>query len=324
MKQKQFIIDQLIAKHGIPDDINSLNEYVDFVFEYKLEIDDYCEMHHTLTKSQFPEFSKEHWNIVKLLYKDHIKAHELLFKSFNLRTYQRPLNYMKSLVGKDFKMVSNAVKKGWKNLKENEEKYSGFREKRANHMRSLTYEEQSRRSHISWDSYNEEEYNQRCKINKENWTDDRKIMKSEQMKEYFKNNPEEQSRRSKKFRDSLSDEEKNERRKKQEEINKNPEKRIKAGNSIKKKWTSLEFKEKMSNRKKRGPANGGYLCISPDEKEYFFTYLKDVANELNTTEHIVRKNTNTNQPISFLHKKNEENYKHILGWKIFTSNYKNI
>lgn len=34
--------------------------------------------HHILPKSMFPEFAKEKWNIVKLTYKDHYLAHEML------------------------------------------------------------------------------------------------------------------------------------------------------------------------------------------------------------------------------------------------------
>lgn len=38
----------------------------------------YCHKHHILPKSIYPEFRLSEWNIVKLTYKDHYRAHELL------------------------------------------------------------------------------------------------------------------------------------------------------------------------------------------------------------------------------------------------------
>jgi hypothetical protein len=38
----------------------------------------YFEKHHILPRSLFPEFIKAKWNIVKLTYKDHYRAHEIL------------------------------------------------------------------------------------------------------------------------------------------------------------------------------------------------------------------------------------------------------
>ena len=75
---KDFLLKQL-NRFEILSDIH-LEEYIDLV-----SFDDDCEIferHHILPRSMFPEFIKDEWNIVKLSYSNHVKAHELLYKIY--------------------------------------------------------------------------------------------------------------------------------------------------------------------------------------------------------------------------------------------------
>jgi len=73
-----------------------LEKYINFLLNYEMILDEniYTENHHILPISTFPEFKNDIWNIVKLTYKEHKLVHLWLFKSINIRKYQRPLNWM--------------------------------------------------------------------------------------------------------------------------------------------------------------------------------------------------------------------------------------
>ena len=88
------------------------------------------------------EYAKSKWNIVKLSYENHKLAHLLLFKSFNIRTYQRTLRYMSNDI-KNHEMLSMAAKRGWKTLHENEEKFKEWKRKRAEYLHEISSEKRT-------------------------------------------------------------------------------------------------------------------------------------------------------------------------------------
>jgi len=197
---------------------------------------------------------------------------------------------MKSGIAKNSKLISIAAKRGWKNLRNNKEKYKKFCENRSRHMKSLTSKEQGRRSKKGWDKLSNKEYNKRCKINKLNWTDDLKLEKSKQMKDYFKNNPTEATRRVILQHSNKTIQEKEEFKKKMDLINKDPKKRKLASKLIKLKWKDPEFISKMKNRK--SPAKE-YMLISPTGEVFYRFGLRKFIEEFNFNETLVRKFINT-------------------------------
>jgi len=154
---KDFILNSLLSKHVICDDYNSLDLYLDLCTNYNEVIsdDDYCEIHHILPRVFFPEYTNESWNKVVLKYEDHKKAHSLLFDSFNIRTYQKPLLFFRYKKSK--KQISNAARRGWVNLRNDKSKYDLFVSKRSAHMKTLTSDEQHRRAMCRWDNLTEDE-----------------------------------------------------------------------------------------------------------------------------------------------------------------------
>jgi len=299
---------------GTPNSNESLIEYIEFVLNNMYDGEEYSEVHHILPRSRYIKHVNDSWNLVRLKYLDHIKAHELLFKAYNIREYQRTLNFMNSEVAKDSKLISNASKKGWLNLKENKKKYDEFCEKRRKYMSSLSEEEQSRRSKLGWDKLDEDGYKKRCQINKENWTDALKKNKSIQMKEFFKNNPDESKKRGQSRWNSISEEKRSEFIKKMDSVNKDPIKRAFAGKIIKEKWQDPDFIEKMKNRKK----NPGdvYELISPTGEVLNREGLHKIVNEFNFNISLIRKFSNTNQPVTLPSNKKIINEKtaNTIGW----------
>jgi len=308
---KEKLIQIFESKLGIPDSIDHLCEYIDFLLSYKItNAELYCENHHILPSATFSKYSKCGWNILALEYKDHIFAHELLFKAYNIRKNQRPLQFMKSQVSKESGLISNAATKGWINLKNDYEKYNKWRSDKSEYMKSLSSEEQSRRSKKGWDNLTKTEYEKRCKINKDNWTKERKINKSKQMKNYFKNNPDEISARNKKRWDNISDADLESFKNKMNVINTDPQKRKRAGETIKNKWKDHEFKEKM---KSRNVHTDIYEAISPDGEMIRREGMISMINEFNFSPYLVRKFKNTGNIVTSNNTKNQ----HVLntvGW----------
>lgn len=283
-----FIKNEFIKKHKV-DNMDYLNEYINLIFNYKLnETNEYTENHHILPVCTFPEFSGDFWNIVQLKYEDHILAHLLLFRSINIRSYQRPLNWMLNTY-KNSEEISNAAKNGWKNLKANEIKYKKWIEKRSNHMKKLSSEEQRRRSNIFWENISEDEYLNYSKKMKELWTEDRRKEKSKQMIDYY-SNPENVAKKSietKNRWDSLDKDYRENFRNKMSLINKDEDKRSFASKKIKELWKNDEFLEKMKNRKKRS----GLVIkvIQPDGKEFIVESLKKLSIDFNISPFLIRK-----------------------------------
>ena len=59
----------------------SLNSYLECI-NGSYELDGYFEKHHILPKCLFPEYANESWNIKKLPYSVHAKAHVLLHRMY--------------------------------------------------------------------------------------------------------------------------------------------------------------------------------------------------------------------------------------------------
>jgi hypothetical protein len=307
----------LIEKHGEPDNIGKLEEYLDFVLNY-IDADEktYNETHHILTQSQFPEYVNAKWNKVKLKYEDHIKAHDLLYETFNLRTYQYCLRFMKPY-HKNSEQISNAAKKGWIKLKNDPEKYIEWHDKRQRYLENMP-ETQKERISIKgkkvWENYTDEQYEKRCLINRSIWTEDVRKKKSILQSEYAKNNPEEMSKRMIKRWNDASSEDRESFIKKMILVNSDKEKREKAGKTMQDTWKDPAFREKMKNRKSVG---FNYKCIFPDGDIKIFTSLSDAnKNGMNIT--LMRKYADTDIEIPSP-KKQANSKKNLMtvGCKIF-------
>jgi hypothetical protein len=176
------IIEKFISKLGEPIDTASLNSYVKLFSGYSLpKTEEYCENHHILPRSLFPEFVNEEWNIVRILYKDHILAHKLLFSAYPIPKFYKPLNMMlQGNVDKHLEnykeLKSDMFKEIWKELKLNEVKYSEWKNKRRNHM---------------FKAHEEGFY-----LEKRIYTEEQKIEKSESMKTYWESDESQEHRNS--------------------------------------------------------------------------------------------------------------------------------
>jgi hypothetical protein len=249
--------------------------------------------------------------MLALEYKDHIHAHELLFKAYNIRKNQRPLQFMKSQMSKDSKLISNASKKGWVNLKNDYDAYSKWRKSKSDNMKSLSSDEQGRRSKKGWDNLTKLEYENRCRINKDNWTEERKLNKSKQMSEYFKNNPDEISARNKKRWDNISDNDLEAFKTKMNDVNADPDKRRRAGETIRNKWKDPKFIEKMKSRKVHVDI---YEAISPNGKTFKREGMIAMINEFDFSPYLVRKFKNTGDIVTSTNTKNKQ-VLNTIGWE---------
>ena len=310
----EYLKNELEKKHQI-DDVQYLDRYIKFLLEYKLEeTDEYTEKHHILPFSTFPEYRDEIWNIVELKYEDHKLAHLMLFKSINIRTYQRPLNWMLKQY-KDSKLLSNASKKGWINLKNDKEKYEKWKNDRSNHMRSLSSEEQQRRAKIFWNNITDDQYTIFSNKIKEYWTEEKRIDKSNQMNEYYSDpkNIEKKCIEGQKRWNSMSANDREKFNTKMTIVNKCEEKRKKAGDKIKSLWKSEDYLEKMKNRPHRKGTS--ILIINPNGEQTLVETMKDMERIYGFSSHLVRKYRDTDIEIS---EKDLKENKFLLNCKIKT------
>lgn len=298
MKDYTFIKNKFIDKHKNIDNYQYLDKYIDFLLEYKLDSnnDEYTEKHHILPQSIFPEYKNKSWNIVELLYDDHKLVHLWIFKAINIRTYQRPLNWMMNYY-KNKEEISNAAKRGWKNLKQNKEKFKKFKENRSKHMKTLSSEEQCRRANIYWNNMTDEEYIKRCNYMKNLWTDEKKKEKSENMIKYYSDpkNIIKKSKEAKKHWDSLNKEERKLFKEKMDKINKDKTKRKDACEKIKNLWKDPTYKQKMENRKTRPGTK--IKIIKPNGNKIIFNTMTELTNELQFSAQKIRKYRDTNKKI---------------------------
>lgn len=296
-----------IDKHGTPNNENSLDEYIDFITTYNKNVDlQYSELHHILPRCTFVEYSSNKDNIIRLLYDDHVNAHLLLFKAYNIRAYQYPLRWMLSY-HKDYEAISNAAKKGWLSLKNNKESYDKWKLARSQYMKNLSSEEQRRRCNIFWDNITPEKYLEFCEKMKNIWTDDARLQQSLKLKSFYNDpkNRENKSNETKKRYENQTEEERYAFNKKMNEVNKQIEKRNKAGNSIKKLWQNDEYRNKMMNRK---PRSGKRIkLIYPDNSYKLFNSISELSKHYEVKLYFLRKFMDSNKPI-FL----KQNKSHII------------
>jgi len=293
---RDFISAELVRKHGTPDNFEKLEEYLDLVLNYDKDVNEtYSETHHILTRSQFPEYYDQDWNLVKLRYEDHVKAHELLYESFNLRTYHYCLTFMK-VDNKDREKVSNAAKKGWISLKNDAEKYKQWHLKRQEYLENMPVahrEKIGKAGKNVWQNYSEEEYNKRCETNKNIWTEEVRKKKSIAQIKYAEDNREKLKESTRSRWNKMTYEERLNFSEKMNAVNKDPEKRKKAGESIKKKWEQEEFRDRMKTRRSPGY---NYKCIYPSGEVEIFSSLNDAKTQgLNLT--LIRRYVDTDIPV---------------------------
>jgi hypothetical protein len=326
-----FIKNEFESKHHV-DDVNQLDEYINFLLGYKLDKnDEYTEKHHILPYATFPEYKNEKWNIVELKYEDHKQAHLILYKSINIRVYQRTLNFMLPQF-KNTQMLSTAAKRGWINLKNDKDKYEKWRNKKSDSMKKFrnsekykeymieyfnnpnygkfkkikvekwgdrySSENQRRRANIFWENISESDYINFCNKMKSYWTEDKRNEKSKQMNEYYSNieNVEKKRKETQDRWDNMDHESRLIFKEKMDKINKDESKRIDAGNKVKEKWQDPEYLEKMKNRKNR---SGSMIkIIKPNGEEIIMETMRKFEKEYSFSTHLIRKYRDTDNRIS--------------------------
>ena len=313
-----FLIKCFKDKCGEPDSEKHLIKYLTFLINYKSKYNSYSENHHILPRAIFEEYIKDKRNIIKLLYSDHIKAHEILVYAYTTRQNLRTLNFMTNDTIKNSELLSIAAKKGWVNFKKDHNAYLKWKRDRSNYMKTLSSVEQRRRVNIFWDNLNEIEYNKICLINKNNWTDELKRKKSKQMSEYFKNNPSEATRRNKIRWNNISDSEKQAFKDKMNNVNNDLQKKQKASVAIKKKWRDPEFKQKMSNRK---TSKRLVVAIDPNGNIIERYGLTKMIEEFDFSPYLVRLFNNTNKQVVSINTKNKQ-VLNTIGWIFKYKKYK--
>jgi hypothetical protein len=159
-------------------------------------------------------------------------------------------------------------------------------------------EKQRERSNIFWNNITDEEYILFCKKMKSYWTEEKKLEKSNQMIEYYKNNDNilKKSIETKERWNSMDKEKREEFNYKMNAVNKNEEKRKVAGDKIRNLWLDDEYLEKMRNRKLRGGRS--ILIIKPDGEEIIVNTIRDMEKIYNFSSYLVRKYIDTGTSIS--------------------------
>lgn len=302
MRTYQFIREQFLQKHSEIDNEYYLNKYILFLIEYKLnQNSNYTEKHHILPRSTFPEYESQSWNIVQLEYEDHKLVHQWLFESINIRSYQRPLNWMKNYSNKDSQLISNAAKRAWINLKNNKILYKRWLESRSNYMKNLSSDEQRRRANIFWENIGQEDYKKFCNKMKNYWTEEKRTEKSKQMNDYYLDDENIEKKRveTQEKWDNLNEDERKKFKEKMSIINKDPSKRKDAGEKIKKLWSDTEYLEKMKNRRHRPGKR--IRVIKPDGEEIIFETMREIQIKYDFSPHFVRKYRDKNIKIEEKH-----------------------
>jgi hypothetical protein len=232
--------------------------------------------------------------MVKLLYKDHVKAHQLLFIAYNNRTYQRPLSWMlNEFEYKTPENLSKAAKKAWNTLKNNPIAYEKWQENRSNVMKQLSSEEQTRRCKIFWDNITPERHAMFCQTMKNAWTPEAREAQSNKLKRFYEdpNNRIKKSAEVKAWKEMQSDEDKIAFKKKMSDLNKDKTKRDKAGIAIKAKWQDPLFRDKMLNRKSRPGTN--VLITFTDGTHATSSSINKLVNLYDISVNVIRKYINT-------------------------------
>lgn len=293
---KTKILNLFVKEHGTPDNYSKLEEYIDFLLDYKLlEDKTYTEKHHILDRASFPQFKKSKWNIVELDYLDHIYVHELLFEAYNIRRYQRTLNFKN--VTKDSEMTSKAAKKAWKTLKSNSDRFDSWKEKRITYLKSLPSSYYSEKAKLFWDNITENEYITFCEKVSKSKTEEVIQKQKDSISIYYSDekNRKKKSIEAKERWDNIDDQKRDEFKVKMKDINSNISKRKDASQKLKNKWKEEEFLEKMRNRKSR-PKNK-YELIFENGTNIVIVGFSEMIQKYNLNPTLVRKFMNTNQKV---------------------------
>jgi len=249
---------ELLLKYlGEPDDINRLDEYVQFIYEneYKSIDECYCEEHHIL-----PRCIKDTEYTVRLKYNDHCEAHLLLFLTYNRNDLQKTLNFMKPTLDErtsDYKdALSLARKRGWDKFKESD-RYEDYLAQSS--VRTSERMKNGFAKELSNKRYSKPGAREKIgKQFKELWADDEYKERVRQSMIEERNTTEGKARMKKASQDSWdnkSDEDRVEFIETMTRVNGDINKRKDAGEKIKSKWEDPKFRDKMLNRKRSEEKN---------------------------------------------------------------------
>lgn len=257
-------INKFIDRLGEPSSIEKLLEYINFCLQNNFmedkDTNEHIEIHHLYPRSKFPEYISENDFLIKLKYLDHVKAHLLLSEAYPIRCFLRTLNFM-PLDMEQYELrkllTSIAAKKSFKELKQNVEKYNEYIRKKSltgkllmqpdnevyiriqESIKRFNESDAGKLVNISrskklleyWDNLTEEEYENRCSINKAVW---------DNLTE------EEYKKRVAAAAARYKDEEFNKKFiKTMTIVNKDEEKRKSAGKTIKNLWESEEYRKNV-------------------------------------------------------------------------------
>lgn len=145
----------------------------------------------------------------------------------------------------------------------------------------------------------EQEYSEFCILMKSYWTEEKKLEKSIEMKQFYSdhNNVVKKSIESKKIWDERDDEFRDRFRDKMTQVNKDEEKRKVAGEKIKNLWVDEEYLEKMRNRKLRGGTKIK-LINNNNEVVGIFETMRKFEELYHFSAYLIRKYKNSGNPIS--------------------------
>ena len=215
-------------------------EYVKFCLDNKYDGEEYSELHHILPRSQFPEFEKSEWNIIRLQYLNHITAHEILANTLPIRSFIEPLKFMLQYDDKSKEFLSKLRKKEWELFKKSNQ-YNIWLEKRIAFAKEAYTKGGIYYDHMIYMSKlgnTEENKHKKSMKLKEFWNDDdKKEKKSKQMKEFYENNEEIKELLREKSNSFWTSEEAIIIKEKLSNNNKKEENRLKNSEGLKKAWT---------------------------------------------------------------------------------------
>lgn len=278
-------IEKFIEILGEPYSLENLAYYIEFVMKntvIKEESSEYCEDHHIIPTSIF-----KNDEVYTLTYINHVEAHVLLAKAYPISKFLRPLNFMLSRNEKESieyrKLLSYSIKDNWKKFK-NTNQYIIWKEKRRSACKNHMINGHAK---IMAEKGNTPELKKKkSEAMKLYWTEERKKEKSLSMIEYNEvNGTERYSKALRKRYSDMSEQKFTEFVDKMNKVNKNPEKRKKAGNKIKEKWKDPVFIEKMKNRKQGSSESRSSkmkeLWADPVWKENMLEKRRNKNNETN-------------------------------------------
>lgn len=244
----------MIARLGLPICDQSLNEYLEFIENAKVT-SMFVERHHILPRCLFPEHANDLWNLVSLDATDHKMAHLLLAKAYPINQFIYPLRWMhdsEESYAAYIELKRKAVKSWWINFKQSDQ-YDIWRKHRsecqthymANSINAVTIAEACNRKYTADE--------QRAYRSKGGSNPERAKAQSASLRKYYEDpvNREIKSEETKLRWANESAERRKAFSNKMDLINKSDDKRRKAGESIKNKWSDPEFKQRQAEGRKR-------------------------------------------------------------------------